>query len=185
MGLYKTKICRTWENEGFCNYSGCKFAHGKKELCFPKDSNGYMKRRAHSNNVPKSNYRIPSSHPYYRKTPSLDNYNYNKRKYDNYGHYDNNGEGGLKHEDEDFNDEKDLKHEVEDLKGEEDIKFKHKDGELEDEEGELKDDKKDLNIEEANEYLDADPSLKGCVIITVQPLVGKESFSSKILWRNW
>ncbi|KAG0617087.1 hypothetical protein M758_5G162400 [Ceratodon purpureus] len=97
MGPYKTKICRTWENEGSCNYSGCKFAHGKQELCFPKDDNGYVKSREHSYNVPRSNHKIYSRHSSFkqkyddRKAPSLDNHNYKKRKYDHHGHYDNNG----------------------------------------------------------------------------------------------
>uniref|UniRef100_A0A6V7QQX5 C3H1-type domain-containing protein n=1 Tax=Ananas comosus var. bracteatus TaxID=296719 RepID=A0A6V7QQX5_ANACO len=31
--LYKTEICRTWENAGTCRYgSKCQFAHGKEEL---------------------------------------------------------------------------------------------------------------------------------------------------------
>ena len=33
LGLYKTELCRSWEEKGSCRYgSKCQFAHGEEEL---------------------------------------------------------------------------------------------------------------------------------------------------------
>ena len=33
LGLYKTELCRSWEEKGTCRYgSKCQFAHGEEEL---------------------------------------------------------------------------------------------------------------------------------------------------------
>jgi tristetraprolin len=33
LGLYKTELCRSWEEKGTCRYAGkCQFAHGEDEL---------------------------------------------------------------------------------------------------------------------------------------------------------
>ena len=33
LGLYKTELCRSWEEKGTCRYGAkCQFAHGEEEL---------------------------------------------------------------------------------------------------------------------------------------------------------
>ena len=42
---YKTELCRTYEEKGYCPYGGkCRFAHGKEDLV-PRETQPMMKKR--------------------------------------------------------------------------------------------------------------------------------------------
>lgn len=42
---YKTEMCKTWIETGFCPYGNkCRFAHGKSELLFKPTSSSYKKK---------------------------------------------------------------------------------------------------------------------------------------------
>ncbi|KAL9242051.1 hypothetical protein vseg_016094 [Gypsophila vaccaria] len=63
--LYKTELCKSWEDSGYCRYgSKCQFAHGKEELrTFPNRLRNLKKLEQLQVNKPKSSPSSSSASP--------------------------------------------------------------------------------------------------------------------------